>query len=60
MRLHLELGPDQRDFPALLDFYNAGGTDYLCLRFRFGGERRPLARDWRSLFLHDRSARRLP
>jgi adenylate cyclase len=36
MRRHLELGPDQRDFPALVDFYNAGGTDYLCLGFRFG------------------------
>ncbi len=29
MRRRLELGPDQRDFPALVDFYNAGGTDYL-------------------------------
>ena len=28
--------PHQRDFPALVDFYNAGGTDYLCLGFRFG------------------------
>ena len=36
VRRHLELGPDQRDFPALVDFYNAGGTDYLCLGFRFG------------------------
>ena len=36
MRRRLELGPDQRDFPALVDFYNAGGTDYLCLGFRFG------------------------
>jgi adenylate cyclase len=36
MRRRLELGPDQRDFPALVDFYNAGATDYLCLGFRFG------------------------
>ena len=31
-----ELGPDQRDFPALVDFYEAGATDYLCLAFAFG------------------------
>jgi adenylate cyclase len=36
LRRRLELGPDQRDFPALVDFYNAGATDYLCLGFRFG------------------------
>jgi adenylate cyclase len=36
MRRRFELGPGQRDFPALVDFYNAGGTDYLCIGFRFG------------------------
>jgi adenylate cyclase len=36
LRRRLELGPGQRDFPALVDFYNAGATDYLCLGFRFG------------------------
>ena len=36
LRRRLELGPDERDFPALVDFYNAGATDYLCLGFRFG------------------------
>ena len=35
-RLRLELGPEQRDFPALADFYAAGATDYVCLAFRFG------------------------
>ena len=51
LRRRLELGPEQRDFPALVDFYNAGGTDYLCLGFRFGetadpshGNRRPSIR----------------
>src|SRR5260370_10414168 len=36
LRRRLELGPEERDFPALVDFYNAGGTDYLCMGFRFG------------------------
>ncbi len=36
LRRRLELGPEQRDFPALVDFYQAGGTDYVCLGFRFG------------------------
>ena len=36
LRRRLELGPEQRDFPALVDFYQAGGTDYLCFAFRFG------------------------
>ncbi len=36
LRRRLELGPDQRDFPALVDFYEAGATDYLCLAFAFG------------------------
>ena len=41
-RIMVDLGPDQRDFPALADFYNAGGTDYLCLGFRFGESADPL------------------
>jgi adenylate cyclase len=36
LRRRLELGPEQRDFPALRDFYAAGGTDYLCVGFSFG------------------------
>jgi adenylate cyclase len=36
LRRRLELGPDQRDFPALVDFYAAGATDYLSLAFAFG------------------------
>ena len=36
LRRRLELGPEQRDFPVLVEFYQAGGTDYLCLGFRFG------------------------
>jgi adenylate cyclase len=36
LRRRLELGPEQRDFPALADFYAAGATDYVCLSFQFG------------------------
>src|SRR5271154_4034164 len=36
LRRRLELGPEQRDFPALVDFHAAGGTDYVCLSFTFG------------------------
>jgi adenylate cyclase len=36
LRRRLELGPEQRDFPALRDFYAAGATDYLCVGFSFG------------------------
>ena len=36
LRRRLELGPEQRDFPALVDFYATGATDYVCLAFRFG------------------------
>ncbi len=36
LRRRLELGPEQRDFPALRDFYAAGATDYLCVGYRFG------------------------
>ena len=36
LRRRLELGPEQRDFPALVDFHAAGATDYVCLAFKFG------------------------
>ncbi len=36
LRRRLELGPEQRDFPALVDFHEAGATDYVCLAFTFG------------------------
>jgi adenylate cyclase len=41
MRRRLELGPEQRDFPVLEEFYRAGATDYLCFGFRFGGKGDP-------------------
>ena len=41
LRRRLELGPDQRDFPVLEEFYQAGGTDYLCFGFRFGAKDDP-------------------
>jgi hypothetical protein len=60
LRRRLELGPNQRDFPALVDFYEAGATDYLCLAFAFGESGDPSHGDWSRLFFHDRSPRRLP
>ena len=36
LRRRLELGPEQRDFPVLAEFYAAGATDYVCLSFQFG------------------------
>src|SRR5271169_5586220 len=36
LRRRLELGSEQRDFPALADFHAAGATDYVCLSFKFG------------------------
>ena len=30
------MGPEQRDFPALRDFYAAGATNYLCVGYIFG------------------------
>jgi adenylate cyclase len=36
LRRRLELGPEQRDFPALRDFHAAGATDYLCVGYIFG------------------------
>jgi len=41
LRRRIELGPDQRDFPVLEEFYQAGGTDYLCFGFRFGAKDDP-------------------
>jgi adenylate cyclase len=36
MRRHLELGPEQRDFEVLDEFFAAGATDYLAQLFIFG------------------------
>jgi len=36
MRRRLEAGPDQRDFPAFLEFFAAGATDYFSQLFSFG------------------------
>ncbi len=36
LRRRLELGPEERDFPALREFHEAGGTDYVCLLYHFG------------------------
>ena len=36
MRRRLEQGPDQRDFPVLTEFFNAGATDYVGQLFEFG------------------------
>ena len=41
LRRRLELGRNQRDFPVLEEFYQAGGTDYLCFGFRFGAQDDP-------------------
>jgi len=37
MRRRLEDGPEQRDFPALEEFFAAGATDYVAHLFMFGG-----------------------
>jgi adenylate cyclase len=37
LRRRLELGPEQRDFPALVDFYAAGATDYVNRSGLIGG-----------------------
>ena len=52
LRRRLELGPEQRDFPALADFYAAGATDYVSSLSVWRG-RRSVARDRRPLFFHD-------
>ncbi len=36
MRRRLEQGPDQRDFPILVEFFAAGATDYLAYIYAFG------------------------
>lgn len=36
MRRRLCDGPDQRDFPVLVEFYGEGATDYLAYLFQFG------------------------
>ncbi len=36
LRRRLELGPEQRDFPALREFHEAGATDYICTVYTFG------------------------
>ena len=49
LRRRLELGPEQRDFPALGDFYAAGATDYLCVGYIFGEGGDPARWNWRSV-----------
>ena len=41
MRRRLEAGPDQRDFPALEEFFAAGATDYYGMLFTFGDKGDP-------------------
>ena len=36
LRRRLALGPEQRDYPALEEFYQAGATDYLAALYTFG------------------------
>ncbi len=36
MRRRLEAGPEERDFPALQEFFAAGATDYFAQLFKFG------------------------
>jgi len=36
MRRRLEAGPEQRDFPALNEFFSQGATDYFAQLFSFG------------------------
>jgi adenylate cyclase len=36
MRRRLEAGPEQRDFPALNEFFSQGATDYFAQLFGFG------------------------
>ncbi|HXD13701.1 MAG TPA: adenylate/guanylate cyclase domain-containing protein [Xanthobacteraceae bacterium] len=36
MRRRLEAGPEQRDFPALEDYFSQGATDYFAQLFGFG------------------------
>jgi hypothetical protein len=57
MRRRLEVRPGQRYFPG---FLQRGRHGLSLPRIQVRGERRSLARDWRSLFLHDRPSRLLP
>jgi len=36
MRRRLEAGPEERDFPVLVEFFAAGATDYVAYLFVFG------------------------
>jgi len=36
MRRRLALGPQERDFPALVEFHEAGSTDYFAVVYTFG------------------------
>jgi adenylate cyclase len=36
MRRRLEVGPEQRDFPVLEEFFSQGGTDYVAYLFVYG------------------------
>ena len=36
MRRQLALGPEERDFPALVEFHEAGATDYFAIVYTFG------------------------
>jgi adenylate cyclase len=37
IRRRLEIGPEQRDFPVLEEFFALGATDYIAHLFAFGG-----------------------
>jgi adenylate cyclase len=39
MRRRLCTGPDQRDFPVLVEFHGEGATDYIAYLFEFGERR---------------------
>jgi adenylate cyclase len=41
LRRRLELGPEQRDFPVLVEFHEAGATDYVCTLYGFGEQGDP-------------------
>jgi len=41
VRRRLEVGPEQRDFPALKEFHAAGATDYFCIIYTFGADGDP-------------------
>jgi adenylate cyclase len=36
LRRRLSLGPEQRDFPALVDFYEDGASDYYAIVYTYG------------------------